>query len=183
MIRKTFILSLLLFAMFSNIKAQEVGSSAPELTGIDASGRRHTLSSYRGKVVLLKFFASWCGPCRRSMPKTIALQRKYASRGFMVFSVGMNNDTEADRRFLSENGYNFSVMVFRTGLNYSGYNFRGIPFEVLIDRNGKILWKGHWGLNESLIKSALNNAQLNPPDSPAAQVPERLGERSSDEEK
>ena len=85
---------------------------APDFTLKDEAGRDVTLSDYRGKVVLLNFWATWCGPCKIEMPWFVAFQRKYKDQGFTVIAVSLDEEGwDVVRPFVEEYGLNFPVVV------------------------------------------------------------------------
>lgn len=142
--------------------------SAPDFSSEDKDGKTVHLKSYRGKVVLLKFWAYWCGPCRASMPATKQMQKKYGKDGFVIFLVGLARNKQQDRKWLEKNGYNFPVQLYQGGWKTGAYKVRGIPMAYLIDRQGKIIWQGHGHAPASKITAALKKGQ----DSPGAVVPD-----------
>jgi uncharacterized protein YkwD/thiol-disulfide isomerase/thioredoxin len=136
--------------------AQSVGDMAPNFTATDAAGKQHSIAQYKGSVILLKFWAEWCPPCVSSLPGSWAKHNKYASQGLVIFTVGLSTAAR-DRALLSSKGYSFPVMVAGKEIRSQiPYSFRGIPYEVLISRSGKILWTGHpLSLRESVLEAAL----------------------------
>ncbi|MGB0933903.1 MAG: peroxiredoxin family protein [Lishizhenia sp.] len=119
---------------------------APEISMKDPNGKTRKLSDLRGKIVLIDFWASWCGPCRRENPNVVKMYNKYKNKGFEIFSVSLDKDANAWKRAISSDeliwdnhvsdlqGWNSSVV--------STYKFQGIPYTVLIDTNGEIIEKG-----------------------------------------
>ena len=79
-----------------NLLALQVGDNAPDYKSQLLDGTQVSLSQYKGKVVILKFWAKWCGPCLRSLPKSDKLQKKYGSKGLVVFAVGVSNNKNND---------------------------------------------------------------------------------------
>jgi thiol-disulfide isomerase/thioredoxin len=144
----------------------QIGNPAPEISLPDLDGKLRNLTDLRGKVVLIDFWASWCGPCRRANPDLVKLYEKYQSKGFDVFSVSLDGipqqgNAKNDWRFAIENdklnwpnhvsdlkGYNSAVVEV--------YGFEGIPFTILVNREGVIIAK-NVPLNqlESELKKAL----------------------------
>lgn len=116
---------------------------APEISLPNPDGKIMRLSDLKGKVVLVDFWASWCGPCRRENPNVVALYKKYSSKGFTVFSVSLDSDVEAWKRAIKSDGLIWNTHVsdlkqWETPLT-SLYGFNAIPYTVLIDKTGKIV--------------------------------------------
>ncbi|MEO6883865.1 MAG: TlpA disulfide reductase family protein [Bacteroidia bacterium] len=122
-----------------------VGSEAPDIKLNDPLGEPVSLSSLRGKIVLIDFWASWCGPCKEELPNVVAAYKKYKDKGFTVFSVSLDKDkkdwTDAIQKFdltwtqVSDLAYwNSSVVKL--------YGLTSIPQTYLIDKDGKIIAKG-----------------------------------------
>ena len=140
-----------------------VGKVAPDIKLPDPEGKEYALSDYKGKVVLLDFWASWCGPCRRENPNVVKVYNKYKSKGFEVFSVSLDGlDDRTKARFASaeqidqqmersKDRWKQAIQV--DGLAWDGhvsdlkkwnsapaqtYGVSGIPRTFMIDRDGKI---------------------------------------------
>ncbi|MFO0774483.1 MAG: TlpA disulfide reductase family protein [Nitrospiraceae bacterium] len=117
-----------------------VGSPAPNFKLKDLSGETRTLEAYRGTVVMLNFWATWCGPCRVEMPSMEALYKKFSRRDFEILAV--SSDTQGavvTRPFRDEMGLTFPILHdadFRVGLMYG---VRTLPVTVLVDRQGVIV--------------------------------------------
>ena len=112
---------------------------APEFSLKDADGRTVRLSDYRGKVVVLDFWATWCGPCREEIPWFTQFERKNKDRGFAVLGVSMDDDGwTAVRPFLKDLSVNYRVMLGddHTADMYGG--IEALPTTFLIDRDGRI---------------------------------------------
>ena len=140
---------------------------APDFALKDADGKVVHLSDYKGKVVLLDFWATWCGPCRMEIPWFIELQRDNKDRGFEVLGVSMDDNGWADvKPFLAEMKVNYRVVIGNdeTATIYGGVE--SLPTTFLIDREGKIAVV-HIGLaNRKDIEDGV--AQLLQPNSKAA---------------
>jgi thiol-disulfide isomerase/thioredoxin len=137
-----------------------VGKMAPEISLPNLSGETKTLSSLRGKVVLLDFWASWCGPCRKENPNVVSVYKKYSSKGFDVFSVSLDENKATWEAAIKKDGLVWSNHVSDLGGWRSAvvpiYEIESIPFPVLIDKEGKIVAMG-----ESLRGEGLENELKN----------------------
>jgi len=112
---------------------------APDFALKDADGRTVRLSDYRGKVVLLDFWATWCGPCRMEIPWFIEMQRENRDRGFEVLGVSMDDHGWEDvKPFLQEMKVNYRIVIGndQTAEIYGGVE--SLPTTFLIDREGRI---------------------------------------------
>ena len=120
-----------------------VGQEAPDFTLKSMDGKTVKLSDYKGKKVYLKFWASWCGPCKKSMPELMELADK-EDRDFEILSViapGIQGEKTIDQfpKWFEEQGYkNIPVLYDTKGSIFQAYQIRSIPTEYLIDSNGKI---------------------------------------------
>lgn len=121
----------------------EIGDIAPEIKFKNPNGKTYKLSSLRGKYVLIDFWASWCGPCRRENPTVVRLYNKYKDQGFDVYSVSLDKSKSKWMSAIVKDGLIWENHVSdlkgwgsaATGL----YGFRGIPYTVLIDKEGKVI--------------------------------------------
>lgn len=133
-------LALLLMILWStSMLALEKGDSAPAivLPALDSSGSI-SLNDYLGKVVYLDFWASWCGPCRVSLPLLSEMRDQLMDQGFEVLAVDVDEDPEDGRRFLEKYPVSYPVVSDSTGLYASDYELIGMPSSFLIDRKGKV---------------------------------------------
>lgn len=122
-----------------------VGTQAPEINMNTPDGKPLALSSLKGKVVLIDFWASWCGPCRAENPNVVAAYKKYAPKGFDIYSVSLDKDAEKWKQAIQKDGLiwksHVSDLKFWQSPVVQLYNFNAIPTNVLIDKQGKILAK------------------------------------------
>jgi peroxiredoxin len=118
-----------------------VGDQAPDFTLPDTSGAPVSLAKYRGKVVLLDFWASWCGPCLVKLPDVRSIWEKYRDRDFVILSVSVDYTTAAWKAFIAKEHLDW-VHVYDDQKSLYGaiarYNVGGIPDMYLIDREGKV---------------------------------------------
>jgi cytochrome c biogenesis protein CcmG, thiol:disulfide interchange protein DsbE len=105
------------------------------------------LSAYRGKVVYVDFWASWCGPCKQSFPWLDGLVREYQSQNFVVIGVNVDKDRDKAERFLTETPADFPILYDPTGQLATAYKIAGMPSGVLIDRTGHVRFQ-HAGFSE-----------------------------------
>jgi cytochrome c biogenesis protein CcmG, thiol:disulfide interchange protein DsbE len=106
------------------------------------------LSAYRGQVIYLDFWASWCGPCIKSLPWMNAMQTKYASMGFKVISINLDEDIKDAKVFLKQYPANFEVFYDPAGQIAEQLSVSGMPTSIMIDRAGR-LHSQHVGFNLS----------------------------------
>jgi thiol-disulfide isomerase/thioredoxin len=135
------------------ILAVEKGDAAPAfvLPALESSASI-SLSDYKGKVVYLDFWASWCGPCRFSLPLLGELRDELKEQGFEVVAVDVDEDPEDGRRFLQKYPVSYPVASDPTGLYASDYELIGMPSSFLIDRQG-VVRDVHQGFKkEDMIK-------------------------------
>jgi peroxiredoxin len=118
---------------------------APKLTASNLSGGAVSLEDYKGKVVLLDFWATWCAPCIKSMP---AVEKLYASRkdkGFVALGVSIDEDQKKVAPFLKKHAFTYSILLDDAKApTWAAYKVKAIPAIYLIDREGQIVaqWKG-----------------------------------------
>jgi thiol-disulfide isomerase/thioredoxin len=115
-----------------------VHKRAPEFVRTDLDHKRLDLNAYRGKVVLLNFWATWCAPCEVEMPHFMAWQQKYGPRGLQVIGISMDDDPALVRSLYSKLKLNYPVAMgdVKLGDLYGGV--LGLPVTYLIDRHGMI---------------------------------------------
>lgn len=103
-------------------------------------GKTVSLDDHRGKVILINFWATWCGPCRMEVPSLVKLQEQYASKGFTVIGVSMDEGgAKAVDRFIKKNGINYPVVMGDSKIARDFGGVAGIPYSFLVDRSGTIV--------------------------------------------
>ena len=129
----------------SAVSAGMKQSSAPDFTLKSHEGENIRLSEYRGEVVLINFWASWCGPCRQEMPVLSALHDKYRALGFTVLGVNVESDTRKARKLLQDRPVSFPVVFDSDSVVSKQYDVVAMPSTVLVDRDGNMryLHKGY----------------------------------------
>ena len=134
---------------------------APDFTLPQLDGHDLRLSSYRGKVVLLDFWATWCDPCREEIPHLVELQQRYGESGLQIIGVSMDDSSDPVRPFSQQFHMNYPIVMgtAQTGAMYGG--ILGLPIAFLIGRDGRIYAK-HIGATsaevfEKEIKSLLQS--------------------------
>ena len=119
------------------------GDTAPDIVMNDPDGREIRLSDLRGKVVLLDFWASWCGPCRRENPNVVRAYQKYNGAGFEVFSVSLDSDVNRWKKAIEQDQlswpYHVSDLAGWRNAAAREYGISSIPHTMLIDRDGQVL--------------------------------------------
>ncbi|MBN8200085.1 MULTISPECIES: TlpA disulfide reductase family protein [Bacillaceae] len=136
----------------------EKGNLAPEFELTDMEGNPVKLSDYRGKAVLLNFWASWCPPCRAEMPHMEKLYNKYKDENFTILAVNLTNTEknsgDADK-FVKELGLTFTIPMDVKGEAGSDYNIMAYPTSYFIDSDGVIREKVLGALNEEYMEKEI----------------------------
>jgi thiol-disulfide isomerase/thioredoxin len=119
--------------------ATAFGSAAPDFQlPVRGSDRPIALSQYRGQVVMLNFWASWCAPCRREMPILDSIQRRYKPLGFALVGVNVEPDAREAEVFLRQTPVSFPIAYDAQSKVSKLYNVAGMPSTVILDRKGTV---------------------------------------------
>lgn len=135
-------ISLLIIAslVFSFSYAQPaVGGNAKEISLPNAAGKTISLSSLKGKMVLIDFWASWCGPCRRTVPSLKKIYSAFHSKGFEVYSISLDNDANDWKLAMKEDKISWPSVLDIKGDYAGSWEVNFIPNTFLLDTKGKIL--------------------------------------------
>ena len=118
---------------------------APDFTLPAVGGKSLSLSQYKGQVVMINFWATWCGPCRQEMPLLDAMYKKYKGMGFTLIGVNVEPDPKAAEKFLQSLPVSFPVAFDADSKVSKLYNVQGMPSTVIVDRKGnaRVLHKGY----------------------------------------
>lgn len=124
--------------------------TAPGFDLQDLTGKRLRLSDYRGKVVLLDFWATWCAPCQTEVPRFVAFQNEYGKNGFQVIGISMDDTPEPVRKFYTKLKMNYPVAMGTEKLADDYGGVLGLPLTFLIGPNGQIVtrYDGSADLNQ-----------------------------------
>jgi thiol-disulfide isomerase/thioredoxin len=164
---------LMAMALLAILSASPNGDSPVDLSLKDVNGKRVRLREYRGKIVVLNFWATWCGPCREEMPMLVAAEREYRDRGIVFIGASLDErDTQAQvPAFLAKYAIGFPVWMGATGDDMARLQMGEMaPATAFVDENGHIVARILGEMRPGEIKERLNwlmNGQKGP-------APERL---------
>ncbi len=138
-------LSLLLLIISSSPMAAAVQDPAPDFTLKSLGGENLKLSELRGEVVMVNFWASWCGPCRQEMPLLDQLYKRYQPMGFTILGVNVEENAGAAKKVLQEQPVSFPILFDPSNQVSELYQVSAMPSTFLVDRDGKLrfLHKGY----------------------------------------
>lgn len=168
-----FILSLTSFAIPLNNMDKDGNVTLPNIELVDQNGKKHNLEDYKGKVIMINFWVSWCSDCKTEMPEIVKLYKEYGENKKDLVILGVvspvskeypNNKDRIDKKellkYIANNKYTFPSLFDETGKTYSEYEIDEYPSTFIIDRNGhlKVFVKGAISKEElkQNIESVLN---------------------------
>ncbi len=131
-------LALSVFAATSLASSGLEGQQAPDFALKSSTGENLRLSEYRGDVVMINFWATWCGPCRQEMPLLDDLYARYNRVGFNLLGVNIDDDARRAMQMIDELGVNFPVLFDDTKQVSKLYQVEAMPVTVLVDREGVV---------------------------------------------
>lgn len=123
--------------------AGELSGAAPDFTLQSRSGGQVSLSDLRGDVVMINFWATWCGPCREEMPHLEALHARYSDLGFTLLGVNVEEDSRLSDQFLAETPVSFDILFDPQNGVSELYDVIAMPSTVLVDRAGNMRFIHH----------------------------------------
>jgi len=136
------------------VVASEVGSTAPDFTLKDLVGREQTLSSYKGKGVILNFWATYCPPCKKEMPYLEEAYKQYKVEGIEIIAVNVAEPTRLANQFVKTNNLTFPILLDRDQVVADVYQVINLPMTFFIDEHGEIVEK----VSGELTPQKINNS-------------------------
>jgi peroxiredoxin len=137
-----------------------VGKTVPELTMPDVNGKDVSISSFRGKWVLIDFWASWCGPCRMENPNVVKAFNEFKGKNFTILGVSLDKDKDSWKKAITQDHLNWtqiSDLKYWNSQAVETFGFQGIPFNVLVDPSGKVIAESLRGEElDNKLKQLLN---------------------------
>jgi peroxiredoxin len=143
-IRQSLALAVVLVAFASGVawsmgsRVPVVGTAVEDFQLVDLSGKMQSLSQYRGKIVLLNFWATWCKPCTTEMPAMQTIYDKLRDKGFVVLAVNELEDDAKVREHIKQYGHTFPVLMDRDNKVANQFGVFGLPVSVFIDEKGVV---------------------------------------------
>jgi len=142
-----------------NPPAPRIGRLAPDFTITEADKSTSKLSDYRGKIVVLNFWASWCGPCKLEIPDLEAFYKEYKDQGVVVLAVGWRDTPSALSKFASDRGLTFKILADVGDGVGNKYGLTGVPTTFFIDKTGVIREMQIGAMNKAIMVAKLAKAR------------------------
>ena len=151
------ILGLLATSSIAKDKHEDLSGPAKDFTLKSNADKNIRLSDLRGRVVMLNFWASWCGPCRQEMPLLDELHKRYEPAGFTLLGVNVEEDTDAAKALLKEIPVSFPVLFDPTSKVSKAYDVQAMPSTIMIDCDGNLhyLHRGFVPGDEDIYKKKI----------------------------
>ena len=129
---------------FSKIRINPIKSNkrAPDFSLTDLNGKEVEIKKFKGKVIFLNFWATWCGPCKEEMPSLEVLHRQFKEKNFVLLTISVDYEgIKPVQEFINKHQYTFPVLLDPQGETLDLFEVKGIPTTFLIDKKGKMDWK------------------------------------------
>lgn len=133
-------------------KPGAVNAAAP-LAGPGLDGKTVALADFKGKVVLVDFWATWCAPCKAEIPELVDLHKEFGPRGFVVFGASMDEDSAAVGPFLKAKGAEYPMILLGSEMPPAGWTVPGLPTAYLVGRDGALLQRYFGSKNADQLRS------------------------------
>jgi peroxiredoxin len=128
--------------LFSKVRINPIrgNKKAPDFSLKDLNGRKVEIRQYKGRIVFLNFWATWCGPCKEEMPSLEVLHQQFAGENFVLLTISVDYEgLKPVQGFVSKNRYTFPVLLDPNGETLDLFEVKGIPTTFIIDRNGMVI--------------------------------------------
>jgi thiol-disulfide isomerase/thioredoxin len=133
----------------------KVGRAAPDFAATDANGQTVKLSDFKGKPVMVNFWATWCAPCQYEMPELKAAYQQYQGQGLVIVGVNLGEQSATVKKYLQEKDYSWPNVLDPNGTIKSAYNVIGYPTSIFIDREGIVRATQIGGLDKDFLAEKL----------------------------
>jgi len=156
--KRLLLLALVLLAACTSARGQESGvremsTPLPALQGETLQGGSVSPADYRGKVTVVNFWATWCGPCRREQPGLERVWREFQDRGVYFLGVNYRDDPVAARAYIKEFAVTYPSIQDQAGALAYDFGFVGLPDTYVVDRSGRIRYWGFGAMDEGELRS------------------------------
>lgn len=130
--------AIVLLSSTLNVAALDIGQTAPDFTLKSTQGKNLNLAEQRGQIIVINFWASWCGPCRKEMPVLQTFHNKYKNLGVYVWGINVEQENKAGQDFLADLNLSFPIFFDSSNTVSANYQVEAMPTTVIVDRSGKV---------------------------------------------